>query len=159
MKPKILSTFAVALITLLLLSCKDEHGPSEVIDSNLQQVIGNYEATLFLIPDKSDGNYDVIKEGGYLNITLTKDKTVTGKILIPPSRRLADTSGFKEDFTGIFTIKNDTIQFKGFYNIISNPQLYFVWRDNKLVATMISISPTKITLQKKWTNKVLINLK
>lgn len=149
MKTKILSAFALALITLLVFSCKDEKAPTETIDFNIKKVIGNYEAILFQIPDKTDGNYDVIKAGGHLNISLTKDKTVTGDIMIPPSKQFADTSGLKENFTGTFTIKNDTLQFKGFYNILSNPQLYFIWSDNKLVAVKMSIAPTKITLQKK----------
>ena len=56
--------------------------------------------------------------------------------------------GFDETFEGYFTIKNDSLQFKNFENVLSIPQLYFIIHSNSLEGKLESISSIIIVLEK-----------
>lgn len=144
MKAKIFIT----ILALFFFTCKDKQAPTETIDPQLQKIAGNYKASTFIIPDKTDGKYDVLKAGGYLELTLSIDKRANGKIYIPPSNQFGDTTGLKEIFSGYYTFKNDSLQLKGINNFLNNPQLFFVSRNNVFEAKMGVISPTIIVLVK-----------
>lgn len=149
MKIKILFMVVLTLITLLVFSCNDEQIPTENIDPNLLKVFGDYKATKFQIPDKTDGKFDVLAAGGYLELTLKMHNEVNGKIFIPPSNLLGPNSGLNQNINGRYFFRNDSLNFKDVGNFLDNPQLTFIYKSNSFEAKMVSISPTIILIEKK----------
>jgi hypothetical protein len=135
---------------LLLLSstfCSDDIIEPIQYDPDAMRVAGNYIATIFIIPGNNDGSVDVLANGGMISAILFPDFTVRGRVVIPKHPNLRG-DGFDEIFEGIYTLKNDSLQFKNFQNVLSIPQLYFLNKPPRLEGQLISISPIIITLEK-----------
>ena len=142
------------ILILLNLSCKEEH-LVEPTDPNLLKVAGDYKATTFIYPGDDDGPVDVLANGGSIKIKLTTNYSASGRIVIPKHPRLhgecTDTT-----FIGTFTLKNDSLQFTGMHNVLTNPQLFFIVKEKRLDGQMMSISPLIISLEKRTIAKTSI---
>jgi len=148
MKTKILYAFVVALVVLLAFSCKDEKVPTQSIDPNILKVLGDYKATKFQIPEKTDGKFDVLGAGGFLELTLKINNEVNGKIYIPASNLLGPNSGINQSISGDYFFRNDSLNFNNLGNFLDNPQLIFIYKSNSFEAKMVGIAPTVILLEK-----------
>lgn len=140
------SVVIILLIALVHISCKDKD-PTEPIDPNILRVAGKYVATTFILPGNDNGPVDVLMNGGSITADLSTSLTAKGRVIIPRHPNLRGDD-FDEGFDAIFTLKNDSLQFKNTENLLSNPQLFFVLRENNLEAIMEGISQTIIVLTK-----------
>lgn len=141
---KITTRIISLLVILANLSCKEEH-LVEPTDPTLLKVTGDYKATTFIYPGDDDGSVDILANGGSITVRLTINYSASGRIVIPKHPNLhggeIDTT-----FMGTFTLKNDSLQFRGMYNILSGS--CFIVKDKRLEYREMSISPLIIILEK-----------
>ncbi len=129
------------------MSCKENLNELIQYDPNALRVSGNYLATTFTQPLPNDASWDVLANGGMISAVLSIDFTVRGRLIVPkpPS---SQHEGIDEIFEGIYTIKNDSLQFKNFQNVLSLPQLYFKIKDGKLEGKLETQTPIIVVLEK-----------
>lgn len=144
---KVLRVIFALSFLVSLMSCKEKLNEPIQYDPNALRVAGNYIATTFILPGDDDGPVDVLANGGSITVELTINYTTTGRIVIPKHPRLYG-DGTDKTFKGTYTLKNDSLQFKDMYNVLSNPQLYFIVKEKKLEGQLLSISPMIISLEK-----------
>lgn len=147
MKRKISFIMNSLLLLFSATFCSDNIIEPIQYDPNALRVAGNYIATTFIMPTSNDGARDVLADGGMISAILYPDFTVRGRIVMPKTLD-PRSEGFDEVYEGIYTIKNDSLQFKKFENVLSHPQLYFIIHNNKLEGKLESISSRIIVLEK-----------
>ncbi len=104
-------TIAVGLFILLLAGCDS----TDPIDENEDaRVAGSYEATTFVLHYEGE-DYDILEEGGVLDMALSEDGEVEGRMAVPCSLP-ATCENPEEDVLeinigGVYEVEQDTVFF------------------------------------------------
>lgn len=139
--------FLFILLIFTLISCEENSTETIEYDPAAVKVSGTYHAIKFIYPDYMDGSIDVLEHSGYINLILHKDLTAEGEWKLPKVI-FHDGEDLEQSFNGTYSIVDDTINFHDFSNTLSNPQIYFLIREDTLKANLQSISPIIINLLK-----------
>jgi hypothetical protein len=72
-------------LSLLITACgRKDAGGTGSLSASPDVVAGVYTSTEFQEPGQNDAGVDLNAKGGYLNLTLTRDYKVEGKLVVPP---------------------------------------------------------------------------
>lgn len=150
MKTKILCAFAIALITLLIFSCKDEKVLTEIIDPRLMLIVGDYYTTKFILPSELDAPVDILKLGGFITLNIKKDKTISGRYFVPKTY-----NHMQEDTDYIYSgtiefISQDTLRMIGTRTFLSTTGFNFQFTSDSLVARVFAESSIETTFKRKY---------
>ena len=89
------------IVTFSWGSSDDSIGPDD-LKLSIGQVTGQYQSVVFSV-----GMIDVLSVGGSIDITLTTDKTCSGRLFIPDTLGLTEGGVFDADLIGTFTLSSE----------------------------------------------------
>lgn len=93
----------IVILLFFFFGCNDDNN-----NDYYTNLVGDYKATTFIEPGSDDSGVDILKNGGYLYLTLYNDSKFYYEVFIPEGINSNYSSG-KFVYTGDYTVKEDTI--------------------------------------------------
>ena len=123
----IVSFLKLSLLFFLGLACSDDPVSSE----NNSQLKGTYGATTFIEPGSADGGIDILENGGELTMEFRDNYFVEGRLMIPDNIG-SNFSPVDTNYSGSYSLNEDTIRFSNTTDLLDSPTIYFLLRDSSL---------------------------
>ena len=124
---KIFIPLFFVFITLIIISCSDD-SVTKVDDKSLT---GLYKATTFIDPGSNDAGVDILANNGILTVQFVNNFTAFGQFVIPGNIS-SNYSPIDTNYSGNYTIKDDTVRFSNTIGVLDNPDVYFIINDATL---------------------------
>jgi len=117
----------IMIVTFSLGCSSDSIGPDD-LKLSIGQVAGQYQSVVFSV-----GMIEVLSVGGSMDITLTTDRTCSGRLFIPDTLGLTEGGDFDADLNGTFTLSGSRIKFHQQSDTFVRDMSWF-YKDGKLSA-------------------------